>query len=215
MKLLLTSEGITNKTIANALLELLGKPFKKSYATFIPTAANPEKVNKGWVDVDMNRIRELGFASFNIVDISVDVWLPSFKKADVLIFGGGNEEYLLSWLYKTKIAPMLPDLLHTKVYMGLSAGSMAASKQIYFPHVGQLYYEDYSDNTYMKGLGLVDFEIRPHLNSPGFPKVRLEFLEKLAAENPTPFYAIDDNTAIKVVDGILTVVSEGNWKKFN
>lgn len=163
----------------------------------------------------MGRIRDLGFASFRVVDISVDVWLPSFKKADVLIFGGGNEEYLLSWLYKTKIATVLPDLLQTKVYIGLSAGSMAASKQIYIPHVGQLYYEEYSDNEYMKGLGLVDFEIRPHLNSPGFPKVRLEYLEKLAAKNPTPFYAIDDSTALKVVDGNVTVVSEGKWKKFN
>ena len=218
MKLLLTSSGITNKSIEKALLELLGKPFGESRFIYIPTAANPEKGDKGWVDLDMNRIRELGFMSFDVIDISVapkDVWLPSFQKADLLVFGGGNEEYLLDWIKKTGLKQLLPKLLQTRVYMGISAGSMAAAKKIYIPHVGKLYYENYSNNEYIEGLGFVDFEIRPHLNSPDFPNVRLDYLAKLARQTPATFYAIDDASAVKVDGANISVVSEGKWKKFN
>jgi dipeptidase E len=38
--------------------------------------------------------------------------------------------------------------------------------------------------------------------------------EKWAAEMPVPSYAIDDQTAIKVTDGSVEVVSEGHWKLF-
>jgi dipeptidase E len=67
----------------------------------------------------------------------------------------------------------------------------------------------------VNGLGFVDFEIRPHLNSPSFPKVRLDYLEKLARKTPTTFYAIDDASAVQVVDHKVTVISEGVWKRFN
>ena len=39
-------------------------------------------------------------------------------------------------------------------------------------------------------------------------------VERLAAEVPVPTYAIDDQTAIKVIDGAVEVVSEGHWKLF-
>lgn len=99
MRLLLTSEGITNFSITSAFLKLLGKPFEKSRVTYIPTAANGEEGDKGWVEIDMNGIRKLGFVSFDVVDISSapnNIWLPSFEKADVLVFGGGNVDYLLT-----------------------------------------------------------------------------------------------------------------------
>jgi dipeptidase E len=35
-----------------------------------------------------------------------------------------------------------------------------------------------------------------------------------AADIPGPAYAIDDQTAIKVNDGTVEVVSEGHWKLF-
>jgi len=40
-------------------------------------------------------------------------------------------------------------------------------------------------------------------------------LEKLAATIPIPSYAIDDQTALKVVGGSVEVISEGHWKLFN
>lgn len=218
MKLLLTSSGITNISIANALGELLGKPFEKSAITFIPTAANVEKGDKTWLVEDMNNLKKLGFPTFDVIDISAvgrEYWLPSFETADVLVFSGGNTSHLLTWLEKSGVAKELPRLLKTKVYMGISAGSMVAAKTVSLSKEGILYYETVGNFVDSKGLGFVDFEIRPHLNSPDFPKVRLDFLEKIAHENPKTFYAIDDTTAVKVDDGKISVISEGKWKKFN
>lgn len=218
MKLLLTSEGITNISIRKALEELLGKPFEKSRTVHVPTAANGETGDKKWVETQVQGLCDLGFADVDVVDISVspkEIWLPLFEKADVISFGGGSVAYLLEWLEKSGVKKVLPDLLKTRVYMGISAGSMATAKRVSLSKESILYYEQAGKLEDLDGLGLVDFEIRPHLNDPYFTQVREDFLEKLAAENPTPFYAIDDNTAIKVDDNEITVVSEGKWKKFN
>lgn len=218
MKLFLTSSGNTNKSIEKALLELLGKPFNKANLTFVPTAANVEKGDKAWLVDDMNNFKKLGFVSFDIIDISAvpkDIWSPSFDSADILVFGGGNVYHLLSWFRKSGLDSMLPDFLKTKVYVGISAGSMVTARNISLSTSGILYYEQTGNLENIRGLGLVDFEIRPHLNSQWFPKVRLDYLDKIAKETPNSFYAIDDNTAIKVIDGKISIISEGEWKKFN
>ena len=218
MRLLLTSSGITNKSIEKALLELLGKPFNKSHLVFIPTAANPEEGNKNWLANDINNFRKLGFASLEIVDISKtpkDEWLSSFENADILVFGGGNVKYLLKWVKKSGLEKILPRLLKTKVYVGISAGSMATANTVSLSSSGILYYEQTGNLESIKGLGFVNFEIRPHLNSKSFPKVKLNYLEKLVKGTSNTFYAIDDNTAIKVVNQKISIISEGEWKKFN
>ena len=134
----------------------------------------------------------------------------------LLVFGGGNTKYLRSWIKKSGLEEILPSLLKNKVYVGISAGSMVTAKRVSLPSENILYYEKERDlGETLPGLGFVDFEIRPHLNSPHFPKVRLDFLEKLAHETKISFYAIDDQTAIKVVDKKISIVSEGEWKKFN
>jgi len=218
MKLLLTSEGITNASIARALEVLLGKPLNETRVSYVPTAANVDKDDKSGVELDMRRVRDLGVRSFEVIDISVDPkekWLPSFEQANLIAFGGGVETYLLDCLEKSGVQQKLADLLKTRVYLGLSAGSMATAKTIALRDVGILYYDKEDDMPLRNGLGFVDFEIRPHLNNPGFPKVRVDYLEKLARENPTPFYALDDASAVKVDGDKITVVSEGEWKKFH
>lgn len=218
MKLLLTSAGITNRSIKNALLDLLGKSPKTSHAVFVPTAANPEKGDKSWVEKEMNSLRTLGFASFHVVDISSEpqkLWKPLFEKADVIGVGGGNDRYLLTQLRKSGLARMLPEFLKTKIYMGISAGSIVTAKTVSLSSLGILYYERTRKFKDDKGLGFVDFEFRPHLNSPGFPKVRLDYLSHLAAQHKGPFYALDDNSAVIVNGEKVSVISEGEWKRFH
>lgn len=218
MKLLLTSSGITNRSIEKALQELLGKPFKEANVTFVPTAANVEKGDKTWLVMDMYNLLKLGFVSFDVIDISAvpkDIWLPSFENADLLVFGGGNEGYLLTWLEKTGLKRLLPKLLKTKVYMGISAGSMVTAENTCRQEIDRLYYEATGTPEGRKGLGLAAFEILPHVNSPSFPNVRLDYLTKLARKTPWIFYALDDSSAVKVDGATITVVSEGQWKKFN
>ncbi len=98
--------------------------------------------------------------------------------------------------------------------MGIRAGPIAAAKTVSLSKACILYYEDKGRFTNERGLGLVDFEIWPHLHSSDFPNVRLDVLEKIACEYPTPFYALDDTSAIKVDGDNVSVVSEGKWKKF-
>lgn len=218
MRLLLTSSGITNKSIEKALLELLGKPFKKSHLIFIPTAANVEEDISGWLENDINNFRKLRFFSFEIIDISKEQkskWLPSFKKTDVLVFGGGNVYYLLKWIKKTGLDKFLNKFIKTRVYVGISAGSMITAREIFLTSTEILYYEETGKIRKSKGLGFVNFEIRPHLNSKWFPKLVLPNLKKMAHEDKNTFYAIDDDTAIKVVGNKVSIVSEGKWKKFN
>lgn len=218
MKLLLTSNGVSNNSIKASLLNLLGKPFEQSSITFIPTAANVERGDKKFVVNDMYNLLKLGFETFDIMDISAvskEYWLESFQRSDVLVFGGGNDKHLLDWLKLSGVQELLPALLQTKVYMGISAGSMATAKHVSLSSAGILYYERAQKWENVPGLGLVNFEIRPHVNSPYFPKVRLDYLEKLSKETPTSFYAIDDNSAVVVDGDSVSVVSEGVWKKFN
>ena len=65
-----------------------------------------------------------------------------------------------------------------------------------------------------KGLRLVEFALLPHLDHKDHPESSMANAETMAAEVPVPMYAIDDETAIKVTDGAVEVVSEGHWKLF-
>lgn len=218
MKLLLTSNGLCNKTIVNALAELLGKPFSKSSIAFIPTAANVVPGDKNWVINDLTNCRKAGFEIVDIVDISAlsqDQWQPRLEAVDALLFGGGNSFYLIYWIRKSGLDKLLPKFLKNKVYMGISAGSMVTGKFIRLSDSKKLYYPDikgYQDDT---GLNLVDFSFRPHFNSPIFPDVNKEVLEKITKSFPETVYALDDESAIIVNNNKVEVVTEGNWLKFN
>lgn len=219
MKLLLTSAGFSNQSIVNALLELTKKPFKELRLAFIPTAANVEEGDKGWLIDDLANCKKLGFAEIDIVDISAlpkEIWEEKLKAADILMFGGGNTFHLMHWLEKSGLREKLPELLKNRVYVGISAGSMVASKSLSLSQSKKLYYPNETEKPEEnKGLGFVDFQIRPHLNSPDFPNVTVEKLKDLTRNLAENVYAIDDNSAVVVNEGKISVVSEGKWKKIN
>ena len=98
MKLLLTSAGITNKSIANALSDLVGKRLEDASIVFIPTASNVEKGDKGWLIDNLVQLQELNFKQIEIADISAvpeNIWRPKLEEADILFFEGGNPYYLM------------------------------------------------------------------------------------------------------------------------
>ena len=96
------------------------------------------------------------------------------------------------------------------VWVGLSAGSMVMTPRIGEDFVGWKPPAG-GDST----LGVVDFSIFPHLDHELLPENTMADAERWAAGIPGPAYAIDDETAIKVVDGAVDVVSEGHWKLFS
>lgn len=214
MKLLLTSGGITNKSIEKALFDLVGKKPEETSVVFIPTASNMEKGDKTWLIDDLVYFKKQNFKSIDIADISAvqeDVWKPKFEEADILFFEGGNEYYLMEWIDKSGLKLVMPEFLENKVYVGVSAGSMVAGKNLDVKIMQTAYGEDFDKNQNMACMGLVNFNFFPHLNSPYFEKVREELMKEMAKEIQEKVYVLDDNSALKVVDGKVEVISEGIW----
>ena len=219
MKLLLTAAGISNPSINNALVSLLGKPIAESTALFIPTAIYA--LTRG-PDIARQVIRgslgdpfcELGWKSLGILELTAlptirkELWVSTLQQTDALLVGGGDCQYLSYWMQNSGLAELLPSLVRTKVYVGLSAGSMIMTS--YGTTFGHHTLPADTD----KALGLVNFALLPHLDNEDMPDNSLANLQKVAAGIPVPTYAIDDQTAIKVTDSGVEVISEGHWKLF-
>lgn len=219
MKLLLTSAGISNTSIRNALVDLLGKPISESSALFVPTAiyainGGTELSRKVICGALGDPFCDMGWKSLGLLELTAlpsikqELWVPMLQKTDALLVGGGDCQYLCYWMQQSGLANLLPSLLNKTVYVGLSAGSMIMTR------FGTSYNNHTLPAETDKSLALVDFALHPHLNHEWFPANSLANLEALAATIPVPSYAIDDQTAIKVTDDTIEVVSEGEWKLF-
>ena len=220
MKLLLTSAGIKNASIRDALIELLGKPIGESAALCIPTAlyghpyAGPRQA---WRCISGNETGTptvgLGWESMGVLELTAlpslddERWVPLVRETDVLLVEGGDAAYLCHWMRASGMADLLPSLVDT-VWVGVSGGSMVMTPRIGDDFV--TWQSPEGDRT----LGVVDFSIFPHLENPDLPDNTMEAAERWAADVGGPAYAIDDETAIRVVDGAVDVVSEGTWKRF-
>jgi dipeptidase E len=139
--------------------------------------------------------------------IDEERWLPAVREADVLLVNGGDPMYLSYWMQQSGLADLVPTL--RAVYVGLSAGSMVMS-----PRIGEDFVGWKAPTGGDETLGLVGFSIFPHLDHEALPENTMAHAEAWAAGMTVPAYAIDDETAIKVIDGDLEVVSEGHWKLF-
>jgi len=218
MKLLLTSGGLTNRLIVNALFDLVDKEPKYTSLVYIPTAANIEKGDKSWLINDLYNLKKQDFKSIDIADISaVDkkIWRPKLEEADVLFFEGGNTYYLMEWINKSGLVYLLPELLKNKVYVGVSAGSMVTSKDLALRISQVLYGEDLERTEDMLGLNFVDFYFLPHLDSPYFKELREDFIKENMKGILDKIYVLDDNSALKVVDEKVEVTGEGKWFVIN
>lgn len=213
MKFLLTSAGISNPSIEKALFELLGKPASETKVVFVPTAASLVADDKSWLVQNYNDFLKLGLQSFDIVDISAvpkENWMKRFEVADVLCFGGGDEQYLARLMQESGVVEVLPELLKTRVYMGISAGSMVVGKLLSGELTKELWPEESFEGS-EEGLGLYDFSILPHLNSDYFAHLRVSLIESMKDRFPRTIYALDDASALKVIEGQIEVVSEGQF----
>jgi len=132
----------------------------------------------------------------------------------VLFFEGGNSYYLMDWINKSGLVKLLPKMLETKVYMGLSAGSMITGPDINLRLSRKLYAEEVEKDI-MPGLGLTDFYVLPHLNSPYFASRMEATLRKAMKEITRKTYALDDQSALMVVDGKAKIVGNGKYLEFN
>jgi dipeptidase E len=211
MKLLLTSAGIRNESLATALLSLVGMPAQDIKVAVIPTALNTEPGDKGWFFAHMTRLHKLGVGQIDIVDISAldkDLWLPRLEAANVIFVSGGNPKHLMQWINKSGLESGLKRLLEDRVYVGVSAGSYAVTPEIRTELNGV-------DET-MPGLGYTNFNVIAHYKNPAFPRAETrELVEARAAAYAHPVYVLDDESAVQFVDGTVTVISEGEYLLLN
>ncbi len=216
MKILLTSSGITNQTLIDALAKLIGRPFSNTKMVFIPTAANVKEGHKGWLIDDMYRLKNLGPEYLDIVDMSAlpreDV-MRRLKSADVLIFGGGDSFYLMDWMNKLGLDKELPDILKDKVYMGISAGSIVVGRMMGDTWTERLSGKETKKIADQKSLGWHDFYILPHLWSSHYPSRTLDVVERAAEDMAHPVYAIDDGSAVMIDGTDVSIVSGSNKYK--
>ena len=219
MNYLLTSAGIKNKSIHQALLSLLSKPIEECNALCITTAIygfeNGPKMAYDFIQGKSETpMCELGWKSLAVLELSAlseidpNIWQKQMRSADVLLVNGGDPLFLFYWMNKLNFQSFLPTLNAT--YVGLSAGSMVIT-----PRIGQDFVNwnphQMSDET----LGLVPFSLFPHLDHPSLPDNIMSTALKWAQDIKIPAYALDDESAILVRDKYIEVISEGQWHPLN
>ena len=240
MKLLLTSSGISNPSIHDALVGLLGKPIAESNALFVPTGIYPfpggaRMAYRAICGKVPTPLCELGWKSLGVLELTAlpsipkENWVSAIEETDALLVWGGDPLFLSYWMNQSGLAEVLRSLQRDLVYVGVSAGSMAVA-----PTFGETYHQPYrgtGDSLTLeelafdapdgevsrnfitaKGAGLTRFALLPHANHKDRPDATFVSAEKWAARLPVPLYAIDDQTAIKVIDDDVEVISEGHWK---
>ena len=220
MRLLLTSGGVTNASIRDALVELLGKPISECTALCIPTAqwghprCGPASVRGFVVGEPPWHMSSLGWRSVGVLELTAlpsigqERWVPWVREADVLLVDGGDATYLCHWMHQSGLAALLPSLAEL-VWVGVSAGSMVMT-----PRIGDDFVNWTPPTRSDRTLGIVNFSIFPHLGHELMPENTMADAERWARDLGNPAYAIDDETAITVIDGSVEVVSEGQWRRF-
>jgi dipeptidase E len=220
--MLLTSNGLTNETLRSALAGLVGKRFSAARVVFIPTASVAVAGDHGWLIEDLSLVRSLGWRELNILELNGlpgPMVVSRLRHADVIYVEGGNHYHLANSIIATGLATELAGLLESKVYVGVSAGSMIFSR-----HLSERTGEAFGEQEDRRILGetparspvaLFDWYLKPHMNSASFPRRTPAWFEKAAAKLDFPVYALDDDSAVRVRGDETDVVSDGEWRLLN
>jgi dipeptidase E len=227
MKLLLTSLGLTNESIRTGLTELTGKPISESRVAFIPTAMHAVPGGGHYLWENVIAQHNVGWKSVSILELSAlpslpkSMWLSSLEEVDVIYVDGGNTPYLSYWFEKSGFAEELPTLINNRVYLGVSAGSIVVSHKLVINQKRLKESGIYADEQYNDiappGFGsdytlkFIPAVLRPHLNAPYFDRVSIDDMVRACEGIAAPVYIIDDQTALKVIDDEIDVISEGTW----
>lgn len=220
--MLLTSNGIENESIKSALADLMGKRFAAATVVFIPTASVAGAGDHGWLVEDLNRLHALRWRKLNILELNglrVRLVLERLRQADVIYVEGGNHYHLANSIAARGLAAQLKDILESKVYVGVSAGSMIFSRNL-SERTGEAFGEQ--DDLRILGeaeacspVGLFDWYLKPHLNAHGHSNRTPAWFEQVAAKVDFPVYALDNDSAVRVRGDEVDVVSEGEWLLLN
>lgn len=186
MKLLLTSAGLKTEALKQAFLDLTPKPASELRVAYIPTAANEAVEDKAWLIDNLVELRDMHFAFLDIVDIAVftpDQAKSRLQDMDVIVFGGGVTKYLVDTIRRAELDVELLEWAATKVFVGISAGSVMMGPVI----------NPQSD----RGLNWVDFIVVPHKDSP-YTGRTAEQVESFSVNSGKVVYWLGDEAAVLV-----------------
>jgi dipeptidase E len=220
--MLLTSAGIRNEILKSALVDLVARPLTTATVAFIPTASVAAAGDHRWFVEDLNRLDSLGWRELDVLALNGlpgQMVLERLRRADVIYAEGGNHYHLANSIIASGLAAEMTDIVESKVYVGVSAGSMIFSRNL-SEQTGEAFGEQndlriLGDAPARSPFGLFDWYVKPHLNSPGFPGRTMEWFEQAAAKLDFPIYALDDDSAVRVIDSQIDVVSAGKWRLLN
>ncbi|WP_405771602.1 peptidase E [Actinacidiphila glaucinigra] len=219
MELLLTAAGLRNETLRDALRDMLAKPFGSANVVYVPTASVAEPGDHGWLVGDMNRMHSLGWREFDVLELNGlprQMVLDRLLHADVIYVAGGSHYHLARSITGNDLADGFLEALASRVYVGMSAGSMIFSRNLTGRSADVI--GDATDlhvlgaTTVEPPFGPFDWYLKPHLHSPDFPERDDAWADRIAARADFPIYFVDDETAVRVGDGKVDVVSEGRWR---
>ncbi len=226
MKYLLTSGGIRNPSIEQTLVDMLGKPIAESRALIIATGVYPfpggaVMARAAITGAASSPLAGLGWKTLGVLELTAlptlreEAWVPEVQKTDALLVWGGDVLYLVHWMRESGLADLMLTLKDS-VYVGVSAGSIAVTPYNCDAEFDREFVPEGSDmgRDAERALGHVDVTLYPHLGNPDMPDTTLENIRRWADRIPVPVYAIDDDTALRVEDGTVDVISEGTWKLF-
>jgi dipeptidase E len=220
--MLLTSAGIQNDILKSALTDLVGKRTGATRLVYIPTASVAAPGDHGWFVEDLTRLHALRWREFDVLELNglpVQMVLNRLQHADVIYAEGGNHYHLANSITVNGLGAELAGILESKVYVGVSAGSMIFSRNL-SERTGEAFGEQedlqiLGETRAEPAIGLFDWYLKPHLNSRSFPNRTTAWFERAAAKLDFPVYAIDDDSGVRVRGDEVDVVSGGTWHLLN
>ena len=207
MKLVLCSEGFATDNTVQACVELCGKPKEQISVAIINEAFAVEEGDKRWVLDNIKSVFDNFSAEIDIVDLlalPIEKVEERLADKDVIFVVGGNTDYLMTVFEKSGFVKLLPKLLESKVYVGSSAGSMVVGKRISEAAYRLIYGED-SQYGVKEYVGLVNFSVMPHLDSPHFPNRKESLLEAVGTFQGK-VYGLRDDSAVVVNEGDISLI---------
>ena len=222
MRMLLTSNGIANAAIEEALVDLLGKPIAQSRVVVVIDAILGFPGDSAKLLEHLESLRDLGWAELDVASLfagPAELVASRLRGADVVLgYGGSNLWAAHAWT-ATGLAPVLAEVLEQQVYVGWSAGSMIFARDLArWPDA----FDDEEELT-MFGLAeaapavpLLDWFFAGHLGADWMSPTAEAWASRGAARTGREVWFVDDDTALVVRDASEdpVVVSTGHWRRY-
>lgn len=199
-KLLLTSDGFSNKKISDRFFELVDKKPSEIKVLFIPTASRYEDELK-YVKLSENELVSLGIIKENVtwLDIEDVEKAGELKNYDVVYVCGGNTFFLMKKLIDTGLDKKIIEMIDAgKVYVGVSAGSVIAGPDI---SIAGPFDENDVGLQSMAGLGLTEKIVSPH-----YQRKEKQIIEDFKSKLPYEIVPLCDGQAYLEADGVISII---------